>query len=85
MTLTSTGRRARSVLALCAGAAVLADDELVLEPGATAVDCVGVGTMFGTTPLSGAELSERTLETLTSENADVPVHEMAEAPPSRRG
>lgn len=39
---------------------------------------VGVGTMFGTTPLSAAELSERTLETLTSENAYVPVHEMAD-------
>lgn len=39
---------------------------------------VGVGTMFGHSPLSAEELSESTLTTLTSENAYVPVDQMAE-------
>lgn len=39
---------------------------------------VGMGTMFGSEPLSAAELEEATLQTLTSENAYVPVDTKAD-------
>ena len=39
---------------------------------------VGFGSMFGAEPLSADEVAESTLQTLTSENAYVPVNTMAE-------
>lgn len=39
---------------------------------------VGMGTMFGSEPLSAAELEEATLQTLTSQNAYVPVDTKAD-------
>lgn len=52
------------------GAADLQDENVV-------VTGVGMGSMFGAEPLSAEELSEATLQTLTSDNAYVPVDTMA--------
>lgn len=49
----------------------LLDDDVLLTG-------VGMGSMFGAEPLSATELAESTLATLTSDNAYVPVAEMAE-------
>ena len=53
------------------GASALQDPEV-------SVTGVGFGSMFGAEPLSADELAESTLQTLTSEQAHVPVDEMAE-------
>lgn len=57
--------------ALPEGAGALQDPEV-------SVTGVGFGSMFGAEPLSADELAESTLQTLTSEQAYVPVDEMAQ-------
>lgn len=68
---------ARVAVLFSTGEALPETAEELLDEDVT-VTGVGFGSMFGVEPLSAEELADSTLQTLTSENAYVPVDEMAE-------